>query len=93
MLNTNLPKDPPHKCPCGCGAEVEYTKLACHNGWYLLPADRRNAITRARGRKRLALVAEALTWYRENVRNGRRIADEGKPRPRMTIADGGFPRG
>jgi hypothetical protein len=83
---------PDHDCPGGCGCRVPYRLLACRNCWYLLPADQRNAITRARGGHRLQLVGEAVGWYREYVPDGQLVADQGKPGPRITIADGGFPR-
>jgi hypothetical protein len=88
-------KHPDHDCPGGCGCSMPHRLLACRNCWFLLPADQRNAITRARGGRRLQLVGEAIGWYRENVHNGELVADQSEPAPRFTIADrfGGFPRG
>jgi hypothetical protein len=63
----------PHPCPGGCGTDVEHSKLACRSCWWLLPKDLRNRITRNHRRNRTEhahAVAEAVTWYAENVRDG-----------------------
>jgi hypothetical protein len=60
---------PPHPCPCGCGNQIPHHLLACQAGWYLLPQPLRHRITGG-GAGRLTAVSEALTWYREHVRDG-----------------------
>ena len=67
-----------HSCPCGCGGQVPRHQLACKPGWYRLPKELRDAINAAyRSRRRdpsghLALIREALDWYRNNPRAGGR---------------------
>jgi transglutaminase-like putative cysteine protease len=64
---------PPHSCPCGCGAQIPYQRLACRSGWYTLPQPLRHRITGG-GIGRVAAVIEALNWFREHVRDGESLA-------------------
>jgi hypothetical protein len=63
-----------HRCPCGCGATVARTKLACRAGWYRLPRELREAVTGAYRRRgtpdgraeHMAAVRDAIRWYQDN---------------------------
>jgi hypothetical protein len=58
---------PSPDCP-GCGRPgVGYHRLACRPCWYRLPVGLRRALGAAPGD--LALVAEAVQWYRQHPRN------------------------
>lgn len=61
--------EPEHDCPGGCGVKVAYRRLACPSCWYLLPQPMRQAVQRG-GQNRLTAVSEALTWYRNYLREG-----------------------
>jgi hypothetical protein len=66
--------NPPHACPCGCGADVPYRLFCCRPGWDRLPASLRREITStkasfsARGRS----MGEARQWFGRNPRGGSR---------------------
>lgn len=88
--NMNRPERPPHSCPGGCGEEVLYQRLACTSCWWLLPKPLRQNITRNYRRDRLAhahAVADALTWYADNVADGALLAELDRAGPPR--ADGG----
>lgn len=63
-----------HRCPCGCGAAVSRTRLACRAGWYRLPKVVRDAVTGAYRRRstaagraeHLAAVRDAIRWFQDH---------------------------
>ena len=59
-----------HRCPCGCGTMIPRSKLACSDGWWELPPDLRQAVTRGRGRD-LTAISRALEWFRQQRGGGR----------------------
>ena len=69
-----------HDCPGQCGRRIVPTMLACGLCWMQLPADLREAITKAdairrrdpgdpdRIRAHRRAVVAALAWYRHNTK-------------------------
>lgn len=66
MPDRRQPK-PDHICPCGCGARISYTKLACRDGWWSLPAELRQAVTKHKQGTfaHLLAVSAAVVWLKD----------------------------
>ncbi len=52
-----------------CSTTIHRAHIACPHHWWMLPADLRNAVQKAKHGTGagLAAVSQAITWYRENI--------------------------